>query len=110
MEFNSLNLILYHYHLIKIFVLYLQVNYAMLSCIIHYCALFALLVPEPCNETGAIRLTHGEVLFSDNSVSGRLEVCSGGQWGSVCYSDETTNGNIGKVACRELNQTARGKK
>ena len=75
----------------------------------YYLCTFCRIVPEPCNETGAIRLTHGEVFFSSYHTSGRLEVCFGGQWGSVCYSDETTNGNIGKVVCRQLNQTAQSK-
>lgn len=75
------------------------------------CALFfAPLVPQPCNETGAIQLTHEDILtFSSYySIRGRLEVCSGGQWGSVCYSDKTTN-DVATVACRQLNHVARGK-
>ena len=73
----------------------------------HVYSLVALLVPQPCNETGAIRLTHQDTLMFYYPISGRLEVCSGGQWGSVCYSDKTTD-DVAAVACRQLNHVASG--
>ena len=84
-----------------------------MSVLYYLCTFFALLVPQPCNEleTGAIRLTHGDTLdrFSSYySMRGRLEVCFGGQWGSVCYSYESRIG-IATVACRQLNHTTSGK-
>ena len=56
---------------------------------------------EFCNETGAVRLTHGS-----STRIGRLEVCSNGHWGSVC-SIGTTNATA-RVVCRELGHVARG--
>lgn len=87
--------------------------WCIVSQLQHVCLalFFALLVPQPCNETGAIRLTHQDILMYSSryySIRGRLEVCSGDQWGSVCYSDETTN-DVATVACRQLNHVARGK-
>ena len=62
------------------------------------CALTALV---PCNETNAIQLTLG------TSVTiGRLEVCSGGYWKSVCGVG-TTNATA-TVACRQLNHGHQG--
>ena len=59
-------------------------------------------VAQPCNETNAIRLTYGNI-----PTIGRLEVCSGGHWGTVC-SHGTTSATA-TVACRQLNHAAIGK-
>ena len=56
---------------------------------------------ESCSDPEAIRLTK---YISD--TIGRLEVCSGGYWGSVCGIGATDA--IAKVACRQLNHAATG--
>ena len=58
-------------------------------------------VPEPCSDPEAIRLTKGTT-----DTFGRLEVCSGGYWGTVCGIGATDA--IAKVACRQLNHAATG--
>ena len=62
---------------------------------------FLSIVAQPCNETNATRLTYGTITI------GRLEVCTGGYWGTVC-SLGTTNATA-TVACRQLNHAAVGK-
>ena len=59
-------------------------------------------VQESCSEEGTIRLTKSSV-----STAGRLEVCSGGTWGTVCGNTATTAA-VAKVACRELDHAAEG--
>ena len=61
----------------------------------------AYVVAQPCNETNAIRLTYGT-----NPTIGRLEVCSGGYWGTVCSTGTTSA--TATVACRQLNHAAVG--
>ena len=61
-----------------------------------------LLAIQLCNETGAIRLTHGTASL------GRLEVCSGGHWGSVCIEGATNA--TATVACAQLNHAPQGTK
>ena len=61
------------------------------------CTLTAL---KPCNETNDIRLALGTLTL------GRLEVCSGGYWKSVCGIG-TTNATA-TVACRQLDHVPRG--
>lgn len=62
---------------------------------------FITAVIEACSELGSIRLTQ----FT-NDLVGRLEVCSGGRWGSVCGNGATND--IATVACRELGHAASG--
>ena len=59
------------------------------------------IVAQPCNETNAIRLTYTIHTF------GRLEVCSGGYWETVCSLGTTSATST--VACRQLNHAAVGK-
>ena len=54
---------------------------------------------EPCSDPEAIRLTSYII-----DTFGRLEVCSGGYWGTVCGIGATNA--IAKVACRQLNHAA----
>ena len=56
---------------------------------------------EPCSDPEAIRLTQ---YISD--TFGRLEVCSGGYWGSVCGIGATDT--IAAVACGQLNHAPKG--
>lgn len=58
---------------------------------------------EPCTSTDTIRLTQ----FSSDRI-GRLEVCSGDKWGTVCGNGATIS-TIATVACRELNHAAKGR-
>ena len=61
-----------------------------------------MIVREECSDLGSIRLTG----YVEDYV-GRLEVCSGGIWGSVCGIGATDE--IAAVACKELNFAASGK-
>ena len=56
---------------------------------------------EPCSDPEAIQLAR---YVSDRS--GRLEVCSGGYWGTVCGIGATDT--IANIACRQLNHAASG--
>ena len=56
---------------------------------------------ESCGGTDNIRLTR----FSSDTV-GRLEVCEGGLWGTVCGNGAT--GALVKVVCRQLNNATTG--
>ena len=55
-----------------------------------------------CSGQNSIRLTQ----FHLRDTIGRLEVCAGGIWGSVCSNRVTAA--LAEVACRELNHAARG--
>ena len=50
--------------------------------------------PKNCNE-GDVRLVNGTV-----EMQGRLEVCTGGVWGTVCSNDFTSAAAY--VACKQL--------
>ena len=56
---------------------------------------------EPCSDPEAIRLTH-----TQSDIPGRLEVCSGGRWGTVCGIGVTNA--LADVVCRQLNHAADG--
>jgi hypothetical protein len=57
---------------------------------------------EPCSDPEDIQLAR---YISD--TFGRLEVCSGGYWGTVCGIGATNT--IANVACRQLNHAATGR-
>ena len=52
--------------------------------------------PEPCYLLGDIRLINGS-----SASQGRVEVCIGGVWSSVC-ADESVCEDVGKLACAYL--------
>ena len=67
--------------------------------------IFGILAPvqEPCSEPNSICLSPAE---EGKETVGRLEVCSGDRWGSVC--GKGAKHSIAIVACRELNHAANG--
>ena len=56
---------------------------------------------EHCSGPNDIRLTR----YSSDRV-GRLEVCAGGLWGTVCGNGATIS--LVKVACRQLDHATNG--
>ena len=48
-----------------------------------------------CTNNGQIRLINGS-----NNASGRVEVCLGDSWGTVC--DDGWDSNEATIVCREL--------
>ena len=58
---------------------------------------------ESCATQGTLRLVGGQT-----SEEGRLEVCIGGLWGSVCDNYWSTHN--ARVVCRELGYGVDGQK
>lgn len=58
-------------------------------------------VPDPECEQGMLRLIGG---VTPNE--GRVEVCFGGRWGSIC--DDKWDDRDAAVTCRELGYTGEG--
>jgi hypothetical protein len=49
---------------------------------------------------------HGEIRLTGGGLSGRVEICLAGQWGSVCA--DNWNSAEASVACRQLGFQAIG--
>lgn len=81
--------------------LWYMYNVSLVSLVMYF------VVPQPCYEMDSIRLTNGDTVSIHGNKTGRLEVCSGGQWGSVCNSNGTTN-DVATVVCRQLYDTTKG--
>ena len=58
---------------------------------------------ESCTSLGDVRLVGGQ-----QPTEGRVEVCVGGLWGSVC--DNHWNLNNAQVVCRQLGYETEGQK
>ena len=57
-----------------------------------------------CND-GDVRVTGGRV--SVNESFGRVEICFGGIWGTVC--DDSWDNTDAAVVCRELGLSSKGR-
>jgi len=55
-----------------------------------------LVIPSACTgEEGQVRLTNGP-----SSYEGRVEVCTGGEWGTIC--NQHWGDQEAQVVCRQL--------
>ena len=73
----------------------------MLSELLYTAVIYTHAVQEQCGSADTLRLTQ---LSSEEF--GRLEVCVGGIWGTVCGNGATNA--VADVTCRELNHAALG--
>ena len=67
---------------------------------------------ERCGEDGAVRLVGGVTMR--NMTEGRLEICVGGFWGTVCNDaatgiDDPFDINAAIVVCKQLGFSGRRK-
>ena len=70
-----------------------------------YCLLLSIIAVS-CHQcpNGSIQL-----VGRNSSYEGRIEVCEGGCWGSVCIGDGGWSSQDAAVACRQLNMSSQGK-
>ena len=64
--------------------------------------LLSCLLPERCSVEGSLRLIGGT-----NNYEGRIEICSGEMWGTVC--DDFWGPLDAQVVCRQLGYSVDGK-
>ena len=79
---------------------YITTHYFILLYVLTY--IFFLL--QECPYIGAIRLVSGN---ETDTNEGRVEICYGGQWGTVC--DDFWSRSDAEVVCRQLGYETDGK-
>lgn len=71
----------------------------------------------PCTSHFEVMCSNGDVRLVDGpedrkyegrNYEGRLEICHGGEWGTICDND--INNASATVVCKQLNLSSHGKK
>ena len=53
-------------------------------------------------EADIMNYDYGNLYIKDELKIGRVEVCIGGQYGSICYDNEFNNSQAVSVVCSQL--------